>query len=70
MKKGDYVILRLAIPRTNEIIQTYITVEQYNKFEFMNYAHAVPSVFDETDGSGLLKDIGKKLEKLNANTKA
>ncbi len=66
MQKGDNVYCRLILPNNGEVIQTKFPKKRYDDFEFMNFAIAVPAVWeDETEQ---IKNLNKKLdESINAN---
>ena len=67
MRKGDTVYCRLILPNNGEVIQTSFPYQRYAEFEFMNFALAVPAVWeDETEE---IKKLSKKLEEsINATT--
>jgi len=67
MKKGKFIFFRFAVPRTDEILQTAIPIDQYREFDFINLSPiSVPAIWtDEVDQNN---EIIKKLEELNANT--
>ncbi len=67
MRKGDTVHCRLILPNNGEVIQTSFPHKRYAEFEFVNFAIAVPAVWeDETEQ---IKKLNKKLdESINANT--
>ena len=66
MQKGDNIHCRLILPNNGEVIQTKFPKKRYDEFEFMNFAIAVPAVWeDETEQ---IKQLNKKLdESINAN---
>ncbi len=65
MRIGDTIHCRLILPNS-EVIQTKFPYKRYAEFEFMNFAIAVPAVWeDETEQ---IKILNKKLdESINAN---
>ena len=66
MQKGDFVFCRLTLPNNGEVIQTRIPIKRFNEFDFMNFAVAVPAVWeDETEQ---IKKLNQKLdESINAS---
>ena len=63
-RKGDNVYCRLILPNNGEVIQTNFPYKRYAEFEFMNFAIAVPAVWeDETDQ---IKKLTEQVEDLNA----
>lgn len=66
MRKGNNIYCRLKLPNNGEVIQTKFPYERYASFEFMNFALAVPAVWeDETE---IIKNLSKKFEEsINAN---
>ncbi len=66
MRIGDTIHCRLTLPNNGEVIQTKVPYKRYAEFEFMNFAIAVPAVWeDETEQ---FKILNKKLdESINAN---
>ena len=67
MRKGDIIHCRLILPNNGEVIQTKFPYKRYEEFEFMNFAFAVPAVWeDETEE---IKKLSQKLEEsINATT--
>lgn len=47
MQLGSYIYCRFFIPYTNELIETRVSLDEFNKFQFMNiFPIAVPSVWE------------------------
>ena len=70
MERGGSLFLKMAIPRTSEIIETVIQLDQFKKFDFIEWDPiAVPAIWEsEIDTFRKKKETYKQLEELNANT--
>jgi len=67
MQKRNVIYLRFAIPNKDEIIETRISKDEFERFAFMNFAHMIVGAIwnDEIDE---IKNLQIKLDELNANT--
>ena len=66
MKKGGDVLCRVAVPNTSEMLQTVISEDQYNSFEWMELQPiSIGATWD--DGIEEIRQLKRKLEEINAN---